>query len=174
MRAWAQSITAALLVVLVATLATVTANGGSEAAATAGSVRMVQTTQVPTRLGRRADDRPNLVFVLTDDMRDDDLDHMPITRAAAGRPGHGVHRRHLAPPAVLPGARPARDRPVRPEQRRPAQPRRPRRLPGPRPHPGGELVVPRRAATAPASSASSSTATAPATTAPPAGRAGTR
>ncbi len=63
---------------------------------------------------------------------------------AAGRPGHGVHRRDLAAPAVLPGPRPARDRPVRPEQRRPAQPRRPRRVPGARPDPGDELVVPRR------------------------------
>jgi arylsulfatase A-like enzyme len=81
MRAWAQSITAALLVVLVATLATVTANGGSQAASTApGSVRMVQTTQDPPSAPEAADDRPNLVFVLTDDMRDDDLDHMPITR----------------------------------------------------------------------------------------------
>ena len=44
-----------------------------------GSVRMVQGTQSPTA---EADGptRPNLVFVLTDDMRDDDLDHMPITR----------------------------------------------------------------------------------------------
>ena len=93
--------------------------------------------------------------------------------AAAGRPGHGVHRRHLPAPAVLPRARPARDGPVRPEQRRAAQPRRPRRLRGPRPDPGGELVVPRRRLPSPGSSASSSTATAPATNAPPAGRAGT-
>lgn len=70
MRARAQSITAALLIVLVATLATVTANSG---AVGAGAVRMVQTTQSPAP-------RPNIVFVLTDDMRDDDLDHMPITR----------------------------------------------------------------------------------------------
>jgi arylsulfatase A-like enzyme len=80
MRAWAQSITAALLIVLVATLATVTANGGSSASGTSGSVRMVQTTQQPTGSADAGDDRPNLVFVLTDDMRDDDLDHMPITR----------------------------------------------------------------------------------------------
>lgn len=77
MRAWAQSITAALLVVLVATLATVTANDG---ATPAGSVRMVQTTQDPSATPAARDDRPNLVFVLTDDMRDGDLDHMPITR----------------------------------------------------------------------------------------------
>lgn len=77
MRAWAQSITAALLVVLVATLATVTANDG---ATPAGSVRMVQTTQNPSATPAARDDRPNLVFVLTDDMRDGDLDHMPITR----------------------------------------------------------------------------------------------
>jgi arylsulfatase A-like enzyme len=78
MRAWAQSIAAALLVVLVATLATVTADGGSSPA---GSVRMVQTTQDPSATaGSTVDRRPNLVFVLTDDMRDDDLDHMPITR----------------------------------------------------------------------------------------------
>ena len=77
MRAWAQSITAALLVVLVATLATVTANDG---ATQAGSVRMVQTTQKPSATPAARDERPNLVFVLTDDMRDGDLDHMPITR----------------------------------------------------------------------------------------------
>jgi len=82
MRAWAQSITAALLVILVAALATVTPDGGSSRA---DAVRMVQTTQAPgqdaTDLGAPvADERPNLVFVLTDDMRDDDLDHMPITR----------------------------------------------------------------------------------------------
>ncbi|MCF6377775.1 sulfatase [Nocardioides KLBMP 9356] len=77
MRAWAQSITAALLVVLVAALATVTADGGSRASE-AGSVRMVQGTQQPSATPQQ---RPNLVFVLTDDMRDDDLDHMPITRA---------------------------------------------------------------------------------------------
>jgi arylsulfatase A-like enzyme len=81
MRAWAQSITAALLVVLVATLATVTANGSPDSAA---SVRMVQTTQDPGRDQDAAPasdaGRPNIVFVLTDDMRDDDLDAMPITR----------------------------------------------------------------------------------------------
>ena len=78
MRVWAQSITAALLVVLVAALATVTADGGSLASG-AGSVRMVQGTQQPGSTPQET--RPNLVFVLTDDMRDDDLDHMPITRA---------------------------------------------------------------------------------------------
>jgi arylsulfatase A-like enzyme len=77
MRVWAQSITAALLVVLVAALATVTADGGSSASG-AGSVRMVQGTQ---QAAAPQQTRPNLVFVLTDDMRDDDLDHMPITRA---------------------------------------------------------------------------------------------
>jgi arylsulfatase A-like enzyme len=78
MRAWAQSIAAALLVVLVATLATVTATSGS---GTPDSVRMVQTTQRPGTGPRDAvGDRPNIVFLLTDDMRDDDLDHMPITR----------------------------------------------------------------------------------------------
>ena len=75
MRAWAQSIVAALLVVLVATLATVTAHEGATGA---DSVRMVQTTRSPTAADEP--ERPNLVFVLTDDMRDDDLDHMPITR----------------------------------------------------------------------------------------------
>ncbi len=80
MRAWAQTITAALLIVLVATLATVTATGGT---GRADSVRMVQTTQNPTPGLQPAtgdEGRPNVVFVLTDDMRDDDLDHMPITR----------------------------------------------------------------------------------------------
>ena len=96
MRAWAQSITAALLFVLVATLATVTVNGSSSRA---DSVRMVQTTQDPTEDARQApgqdptgtpqaeDDRPNIVFVLTDDMRDDDLDHMPITRRLLAEQG---------------------------------------------------------------------------------------
>lgn len=79
MRAWAQSITTALLVVLVATLATVIADGGSNATGS-GSVRMVQTTQNPAGTARDGTERPNLVFVLTDDMRDDDLAHMPITR----------------------------------------------------------------------------------------------
>ncbi|WP_224279403.1 sulfatase family protein [Nocardioides lacusdianchii] len=74
MRSWAQSVTAALLVVLVATLATVTASDGD--ARGSESVRMVQTTQAPGEAAAR----PNIVFVLTDDMRDDDLDHMPITR----------------------------------------------------------------------------------------------
>ncbi|WP_162254070.1 sulfatase-like hydrolase/transferase [Nocardioides sp. Soil774] len=78
MRAWAQSIAAALLVVLVATLATVTATGGASGGAPGGSVRMVQTTRSPDAATGAG--RPNLVFVLTDDMRDDDLDHMPITR----------------------------------------------------------------------------------------------
>ena len=76
MRVWAQSITAALLVVLVAALATVTADAGSSASGP-GTVRMAQGTQTPRATEDR---RPNLVFVLTDDMRDDDLDHMPITR----------------------------------------------------------------------------------------------
>ena len=86
MRAWAQSVSAALLVVLVATLATVTATSDSPRAA---SARMVQTTQDPSQepspeqgdtSARSPDPRPNIVFVLTDDMREDDLDHMPITR----------------------------------------------------------------------------------------------
>lgn len=77
MRGWAQTITAALLVVLVATLATVTANGDT---GSADSVSLVQTTQDPSRTPDARASRPNLVFVLTDDMRDDDLDHMPLTR----------------------------------------------------------------------------------------------
>ena len=47
MRAWAQSITAALLVVLVATLATVTATGDTGEAREAATVRMVQGTLSP-------------------------------------------------------------------------------------------------------------------------------
>lgn len=79
MRGWAQSITGAMLVVLVATLATVTANSG---ASRADSVRMVQTTQNPASSSDApaTGTRPNIVFLLTDDMRDDDLDRMPITR----------------------------------------------------------------------------------------------
>jgi arylsulfatase A-like enzyme len=76
MRAWAQSISAALLVVLVATLATVVANGDSGTSGSTGAVRMAQGTQTPAV----SPEHPNIVFVLTDDMRDDDLDHMPITR----------------------------------------------------------------------------------------------
>ena len=53
----------------------------------------------------------------------------------ARRAGHRLHRRHLAPSPVLPGAGPAGHRPVRPEQRRAAQRRSVRRLPGPRPDP---------------------------------------
>ena len=86
MRAWAQSVSAALLVVLVATLATVTATSDAGDARTPGSVRMVQGTQTPTT-GADAPTRPNLVFVLTDDMRDDDLDHMPITRRLLAEQG---------------------------------------------------------------------------------------
>ncbi|GAB3032420.1 hypothetical protein GCM10011376_26590 [Nocardioides flavus (ex Wang et al. 2016)] len=78
MRAWAQSISAALLVVLVATLATVSTTGDAGGAAEAGSVRMVQGTGSASAATTAS--QPNLVFVLTDDMRDDDLDHMPITR----------------------------------------------------------------------------------------------
>ena len=74
MRAWAQSVTVALLVVLVAALATVTTDSGAESVALA---RMVQASPSPVP---EVASRPNLVFVLTDDMRDDDLDHMPITR----------------------------------------------------------------------------------------------
>ena len=74
MRAWAQSVTAALLVVLVAALATVTVDDGAESAT---SARMVQAPQSPVSVTA---EQPNLVFVLTDDMRDDDLVHMPITR----------------------------------------------------------------------------------------------
>lgn len=73
MRAWAQSVTAALLVVLVAALATVSVDSQAESAA---SARLAQTIRSPAG----AAERPNLVFVLTDDMRDDDLAHMPITR----------------------------------------------------------------------------------------------
>jgi arylsulfatase A-like enzyme len=76
MRAWAQSITAALLVVLVATLATVTATSDTSGTGRVGAVSLAQGTR--TLSSEPA--RPNLVFVLTDDMRDDDLDHMPITR----------------------------------------------------------------------------------------------
>jgi arylsulfatase A-like enzyme len=79
MRAWAQSIAAALLVVLVATLATVTITDGTSSP---GSVSLAQGTRSPTDepSGGAAPKQPNLVFVLTDDMRDDDLDQMPITR----------------------------------------------------------------------------------------------
>ena len=76
MRAWAQSITAALLVVLVATLATLTATSEGGPSGGTGAVSLAQGTQTASP----GPDRPNLVFVLTDDMRDDDLDHMPITR----------------------------------------------------------------------------------------------
>ena len=59
MRVWAQSVTAALLVVLVAALATVTADGGSSASG-AGSVRMVQTTQQPPHPGGHDASQPRL------------------------------------------------------------------------------------------------------------------
>ncbi|WP_210651845.1 sulfatase [Nocardioides sp. SYSU D00065] len=85
MRAWAQSITAALLGVLLVTLATVTANEGT---GRAGSVRMAQGSPGSgTGADAAEQDRPNLVFVLTDDMRDDDLDHMPITRRLIAEQG---------------------------------------------------------------------------------------
>lgn len=78
MRAWAQSVTAALLVVLVAALATATTDGSAQSApSTTASARMVQAPRSPVTLEPA---QPNLVFVLTDDMRADDLEHMPITR----------------------------------------------------------------------------------------------
>lgn len=75
MRAWARGLSAALLVVLLATLATVTVteDGGVDA----GSVSLAQGTSAASPAGTG---RPNLVFVLTDDMRADDLAHLPITR----------------------------------------------------------------------------------------------
>ncbi|GAA1928829.1 sulfatase family protein [Nocardioides hwasunensis] len=79
MRAWARSVAAALLVVLVATLATVTAFEDDADDAATAAVRMAQGTQAPS--ATEEPERPNIVFVLTDDMRDDDLDHMPITQS---------------------------------------------------------------------------------------------
>ncbi len=85
MRAWAHSVTAALLVVLVAALATVTANEGAQ---TTDAVRMVQTTRSPDlSAADQAAGSPNLVFVLTDDMRDDDLGNMPITQRLLANQG---------------------------------------------------------------------------------------
>ncbi len=81
MRAWAQSVTIALLVILVAALATVTADGGAQSPA---SALMVQAQQSPAGV---AAVRPNVVFVLTDDMRDDDLEHLPITRRLLAEQG---------------------------------------------------------------------------------------
>ncbi len=81
MRAWVQSLSAALLIVLVAALTTAIANDGGRPT---GSGRIVNAAQSG---GASSSNRPNVVFVLTDDMREDDLAAMPITRRLVAEAG---------------------------------------------------------------------------------------
>ena len=77
MRARAQSVAACVLVVLMAALATATLSGGSSATNDAGPGALAV---AGATTGPGDPERPNIVFVLTDDMREDDLAHMPHTR----------------------------------------------------------------------------------------------
>lgn len=77
MQARARSVTTSVLVVLMAGLATATLSAGSSATDSpdASGTSAAVGARVPS-----ADERPNIVFVMTDDMRDDDLERMPLTR----------------------------------------------------------------------------------------------
>ena len=137
-------------------------------------MRMVQGTQDPGAAEADGADPPNLVFVLTDDMRDDDLDHMPITRRLLA--DQGMEFTDAISPHPL--CCPARAQLATGQYAQNNGVQHNRGV-----HGGFQALDPTQeastwfrdaAATAPASSASSSTATARATCAPPAGRAGTR
>ena len=77
MQGRAQSVVTCLLVVLLAALGTATLSGGG--LATDGRPADALTVAGATSAAGEQT-RPNIVFVLTDDMRADDLDHMPLTR----------------------------------------------------------------------------------------------
>ena len=89
MRARAQSVATGLLVLLVAALATATLSAGGTGAGTSAGAAPTRDALavVGSTTGPDGPDRPNIVFVLTDDMRDDDLDHMPITRRLLAEQG---------------------------------------------------------------------------------------
>ena len=71
-----------------------------------------------------AAEQPNIVLILTDDMRADELRRMPNVRRLLVRNGT-TYTNALSPhPRVLSGPRRAPHRPVRPEQRRAAHLRR--------------------------------------------------
>ena len=70
-----------------------------------------------------AQGRPNIVLVLVDDARYDDLSTMPRVRQQIGAAGARLHQLLLTVPAVLPCTRNAAHRPVRPQSRCPEQPR---------------------------------------------------
>ena len=78
MQARARSVAASVLVALTVALASATLSAGSTSTAerdvSAGTLT-ASALRVPG-----ADERPNIVLVMTDDMRADDLQHMPLTR----------------------------------------------------------------------------------------------
>ena len=77
MRARAQSVATCLVVVMLAALATafLSAGGSSASGDDPGALAVAGATTSPTGPAQ-----PNIVLVLTDDMREDDLAHMPLTR----------------------------------------------------------------------------------------------
>jgi arylsulfatase A-like enzyme len=81
MQARARSVAASVLVVLMAALATATLSAGSSATDPGGTAAVVSAS-VPEAVAR-----PNIVFVMTDDMRVDDLAHMPLTQRLVGDAG---------------------------------------------------------------------------------------
>ena len=62
-------------------------------------------TPLPGLAEAPSDPRPNVVVLMTDDMRDDDLRFMPNVRRLIGERASGSTNILLAPAAVLPGAR---------------------------------------------------------------------
>ncbi len=82
MHVWLRSATTALIVCLVAAVAAVLA-GQAGAVPTAVQVASASRHLVPGQGG----EPPNIVFVMTDDMRDDDLRWMPHTRELLGDHG---------------------------------------------------------------------------------------
>lgn len=58
--------------------------------------------QAPTGPAQAADDRPNVVFITTDDQRTDDLRHMPFTKRLIGRRGYTFTRAMSPHPLCCP------------------------------------------------------------------------
>lgn len=85
MQAWARTGAAALVAVLLAAFAAAAPGppiGTGMRAFSAG-----HTTGPASAAGRGGEGRPNIVFVMTDDMRDDDLRYLPRTRELIGERG---------------------------------------------------------------------------------------
>ena len=94
MRAWVHSGTTALIVCVLA-MASVALSDRDSTVPTA-----VQVSSETNQLADRADvERPNIVFVMADDMRDDELRWMPHTRELLGQ--HGVDFRDAISPHPL-------------------------------------------------------------------------